>query len=164
MPLIRDKALSDDEWVSIGEEDPLPTDGSPAIVGLKCWRDRGEAIRSHNGPLGIRLDSDEAPDEIAEDLGRFDLVALNFPNFNDGRPFSHARLLRERYGFKGEIRATGDVLQDQLFFMLRCGFDAFELREDKNVDSAIKAFGDYTVAYQPGSDHIPAAYKARLKS
>ena len=113
--------------------------------------------------MGIRLDSDEAPEEIADDLGRFDLVALNFPNFNDGRPFSHARLLRERYGFKGEIRATGDVLQDQLFFMLRCGFDAFELREDKNADSAIKAFGDYTVAYQPGSDQMPAAYKARLK-
>ena len=64
---------------------------------------------------------------------------------------------------RSEIRATGDVLQDQLFFMLRCGFDAFELREDKNVDSAIKAFGDYTVAYQPGSDDMRAAYKARLK-
>jgi uncharacterized protein (DUF934 family) len=78
------------------------------------------------------------------------LVALNFPEFKDGRPYSSARELRQRWRYQGEIRAVGDVLRDQLFFMKRCGFDAFLLREDQNLDAALSAFHDFQDAYQPG--------------
>ncbi len=84
-------------------------------------------------PLGIRLHSDQSPELIAADVPQFAVVALEFPKFRDGRAYSYARLLRERYGFKGELRAVGDVLLEQLFFMLRTGFDAFEIRERRSA-------------------------------
>jgi len=160
MPLIKDGAVAEDSWTTVGEDDPIPG-GKAVIVGLTRWKDSADDLSGHNGPLGIRLKSDEPPELIATDLGRFDLVALEFPNFNDGRAFSYARLLRERYRFTGEIRAVGDVLQDQLFFMRRCGFDSLELKEGRNVDTAIDALGDFTVAYQPASDEKDAPVKVR---
>src|SRR3546814_6954056 len=94
-----------------------------------------ERLRGHNGRLGLRLKSDQSPAGIAEDLGHFQLVALEFPRFGDGRAYSYARLLRERSGFKGELRAVGNVLRDQFLFMLRCGFDAFEVANENAVDA-----------------------------
>src|SRR3546814_2142105 len=90
-----------------------------------------ERLRGHNGRLGLRLKSDQSPAGIAEDLGHFQLVALEFPRFGDGRAYSYARLLRERYGFKGELRAVGNVLRDQFLFMLRCGFDALDRKSTR---------------------------------
>ncbi|MEM8120240.1 DUF934 domain-containing protein, partial [Morganella morganii] len=87
--------------------------------------------------LGVWLDADEEPESIAGDLDRFQVIAVNFPAFTDGRGFSSARLLRERYGYKGEIRAIGDVLRDQLFFMRRCGFDAYAIRADRSPEDAL---------------------------
>jgi uncharacterized protein (DUF934 family) len=89
---------------------------------------------------------------LRDDLARISLIALEFGGMNEGRGYSQAQLLRRRYGFTGEIRAVGKVLRDQLFYMARCGFDAYEFPEGTDLDVALTAFGDYTVAYQSSTD------------
>ncbi len=90
----------------------------------------------------------EEPKDLEDDLGALPLVAIHFPAFKDGRGYSYARELRTRYNFKGEVRATGDVLRDQLFYMTRCGFNAFEVREDRSIEEALQGLKDFSVTYQ----------------
>ena len=99
------------------------------IVPLVLWQRRREDLLVRGGRLGLRLAPDEGPEAVAQDLARFALIAVEFPVFTDGRGYSTARLLRERYGFKGELRAIGDVLRDQLLYLQRCGFNSFALRD-----------------------------------
>lgn len=96
----------------------------------------------------LRLNSDETADLVGENCQKFKRIDIDFPKFADGRGYSAARLLRERYGFTGELRSIGDVLIDQLFFMARCGFDSFDLREDQDIEDALKAFSTFSVTYQ----------------
>jgi uncharacterized protein (DUF934 family) len=119
--------------------------GSDGVPGLRALRD-GEA------PVGVQLEPGDDPAAIAGDLSRLAVVAVNFPVFSDGRGYSSARLLRERLGWQGELRAVGDVLRDQLFFLARCGFDAFALREDQDVAAAVSAFADFSEVYQRAAD------------
>ena len=100
--------------------------------------------------------------ELAPHLDRLALVALVFPNFRDGRAYSQARLLRERYGFRGELRATGEVLRDQFLFLARAGFDAFEVKKDADAAAFAAAIARYSVFYQPTGDGRPSALRARL--
>jgi uncharacterized protein (DUF934 family) len=151
MPLLRDGAVVDDPWVTIDDGTALPMDG-PAIVSLERWQAHRDALLGRNAPLGIRLKSDQSPALIADDLDRFAVVALEFPVFRDGRAYSYARLLRERYGYRGEVRAVGEVLRDQFLFMLRCGFDALEVRDEKAVDQWREAVSEISVVYQPAAD------------
>ena len=147
----KDNALRPDPWVSVADEAELP-ESDPAIVSFERWgRDRALLAR-RNGPLGLRLRSDQPPEGVADDLAAFDLIALEFPKFTDGRAYSYARLLRERYGFEGELRAVGNVLRDQLFFMRRCGFDAFEVADDVDLGAWLEALGEIDVVYQPAAD------------
>jgi uncharacterized protein (DUF934 family) len=150
MALIRSGEVVDDPWLRVADDQDVP-DG-PVIVTLARWQDARANLSEHHGPLGIALRSDQSPSLIAGDLDRFALVALDFPAFTDGRAYSYARLLRERYGFKGEVRAVGNVLRDQLAFMVRCGFDAFEIADADAAQTFKKALGEITVAYQPASD------------
>ncbi len=155
MPLLRDGALVDDPWVTIDDGTALPMDG-PAIVSLERWQAHRDALLGRNAALGIRLKSDQSPALIADDLDRFAVVALEFPVFKDGRAYSYARLLRERYGYKGEVRAVGEVLRDQFLFMVRCGFDALEVRDEKAVEQWPEAVSEISVVYQPAADsHTP---------
>ena len=154
MPLLKHGRPAEDVWVAIGDDEALPAD-SPAILSVERWRRDREVLRGHNGPLGIRLDSDQSPALVAEDLSRFGLVVLDFPVFRDGRPFSYARLLRERYGFAGEIRATGHVLQDQYLFLHRCGIDALEVADAGVAERWRKALSEISAAYQPAADRRP---------
>ncbi|MEQ9608872.1 MAG: DUF934 domain-containing protein [Kiloniellaceae bacterium] len=148
MPLLKDGALVSDDWRPLAD-DADATPGDKVIVTLDQWRERRERLRGHNGRLGLRLKSDQAPAEIADDLALFDLIALEFPRFGDGRPYSSARLLRERYGFTGELRAVGNVLRDQFLLMLRCGFDAFEVKDEKAVEAWHEATSEIAFTYQP---------------
>jgi len=112
--------------------------------------------------VGVRLPNTANVADLAEDLSRLKVVALEFPKFADGRAHSQARLLRERYGYQGEIRAVGDILRDQLFFMARNGFDAFELRADRSLEDALDAFGEFSESYQPAADQqLPLYRRAR---
>jgi len=149
MPLIKDgQRLHDDPWRMLADEEPVPA-FEPVAVSLPRWREERAALLGRNAPVGIRLASDEHAHEIADDVGTLSLIALEFPTFKDGRPYTTARLLRERYGYTGELRAVGDVLRDQLLFMRRCGFDAFELRKEADAGAVDAALGAFSHVYQP---------------
>lgn len=154
MPLLKDGKLAEDHWTALAES----ADAAPlgdVIVTLEQWQAGGERLRGHNGRLGLRLKSDQSPAQVADDLGHFDLIALEFPRFGDGRAYSSARLLRERYGFKGELRAVGNILRDQLLFMLRCGFDAFEIDNPDAVEAWCEAVAEISLFYQPTGNSGP---------
>jgi len=158
MPLIKDGSFTADPWVRLGDDDPLPEAG-PIIISLGRWQAEREALAARGWPLGVCLASDENAEDIAADLDRFELVALDFPAFTDGRPYSTARVLRERYGFGGELRAVGEVLRDQYLFMHRCGFDAFEVRDGETVGGWLAAVTALTIWYQPTGDaRVTAPY------
>lgn len=147
-----------DTWSLCRDEEELP-DVRPAIVPLALWKQHCE-----QADLAPWLPSDtELNQELAEALHRAPLVAVDFPAFTDGRGYTLARLLRERYGYAGEIRAIGDVLVDQLLYMTRCGFDALALREDQHLDDALRALGAFSVSYQPGVDVKEALFERRLR-
>ena len=159
MALLKHGQIVADSWRRIGDDEPLP-DSGPVIVSLARWQRDRDALAARRS-IGLMLNSDQGPASIAGDLAHFDLVALDFPRFQDGRAYSYARLLRERYKFTGELRAVGNVLRDQLLFMRRTGFDAFELPEIANVREWLKAFEDFSVFYQRASDKARAAAELR---
>jgi uncharacterized protein (DUF934 family) len=109
-------------------------------------------LAGHTGRVGVRVEPEDDVNEVAKVLPTVQLVAINFPKFGDGRGYTKARLLRERFGYTGELRAVGEVLADQLQYLLRCGFDAFALAEGKDVAAALRAMEDFTITYQAASD------------
>ena len=148
--LIKRRRIVADSWrrLSVGGALPeLPQRGG-LVVPLGLWLERRSELLERGGGLGLWLDSHEEPEAIAPDVGRFELIAVNFPKFQDGRGFSTARLLRERYGYQGELRAIGHVTRDHLYYMEGCGFDAFELREGEDAEQALAAFAAFSEAYQ----------------
>ena len=151
MALIKNGEVALDEWVRIADGETLPP-GRPAIVSLTRWLDEKTALRGHNAPLGLHLTAADDPGTIADDVPRFGLIAIDFPAFTDGRGYSTARLLRERLGFSGELRAVGNVLRDQASLMARCGFDAFELGAQVSIDGWLTALSEISVCYQPAAE------------
>ncbi|GMV61092.1 MAG: hypothetical protein AMXMBFR74_02610 [Parvibaculum sp.] len=150
MKLIRNGAFVEDDFITVGDGDQLP-DGA-AIVSLERWQAERETLRARNASIGVRLQSGQEPGAIADDLDRIDLVALEFPVYRNGRAYSYARLLRERYGFKGEVRAVGNVLRDQFQFMIRCGFDALEVTDNITPEIWAENAGSFSLFYQPSAD------------
>ena len=150
--LIKNGEVRLDEWTLIktatGPEILAAVPGKNFIVPLQFWREYQEEISEYSGQFALWLESDENVNDIDEDLSVFPLIALNFPAFADGRSYTNARELRERLGYKGEVRAIGDVLRDQIYLMSRCGFDSFELRHDQDPEACIAAFDDFHTAYQ----------------
>jgi uncharacterized protein (DUF934 family) len=150
--IIRDGIVAADSWLQLefnadGSAPPVP-DAGDVIVPLAVWRTRRAELVARPGRIGVWLAGHEDPAGIAEDLRLFGVVAVTFPTFTDGRGYSIGRLLRERYGYKGELRAIGDVFRDQLFFLASCGFNAFALREGEDPKEALAAFADFSDAYQ----------------
>ena len=160
MGLIKEGKLVDDPFVSVAEHDKIAADG-PVIVSMDHWLARREDLLQRDDLIGVRLKSDQHPDAIAGDLEHFSLVALEFPFFRDGRPYSYARLLRDKYVFSGEIRAVGDVLLDQLHFMVRSGFNAFEIISEDPLGDYQAAAADFSVWYQFTGDGRPSAWELR---
>ena len=150
--LIKHGAIVHDDWTLVKEAtDPgilHITQDRNLIVPIKFWNMYKPEIENYLGNITIWLDSDEVLDEIKEELNTFPLIALNFPVFSDGRPYTTARELRQSRKFVGEIRAVGDVLRDQIFYMHQCGFDSFLLRHDQDPESCIRALDDFKANYQ----------------
>ena len=138
----------------------VPAEGD-VIVPLGVWRERRDALIRRADRLGVWLDSDDDPALLADDFKHFELIAVNFPQFTDGRGYSIARLLRERYGWRGELRAIGDVLRDQLFYLARCGFDAFSLRPGQDAQAALSAFDDFSEGYQASVERSQPLFRRR---
>ena len=150
--LIEQGAIVHDDWTLVketsGPEILHVTQDRNLIVPIKFWNMYKLEIEDYLGNITIWLNSDEFLDEIKEELNTFSLIALNFPVFSDGRPYTIARELRQSGRFLGEIRAVGDVLRDQIFYMSQCGFDSFLLRHDQDPDSCIGALDDFKANYQ----------------
>jgi uncharacterized protein (DUF934 family) len=164
MALIKDRKLAHDPWKLLsGSEGALPSIPATGhvIVPLAAWQVLRERLLSRHDPVGVLLSATDDPADIAADLAHLQVVAVNFNTFNDGRGYSTARLLRERYGWRGELRAVGDVLRDQLLYLSRCGVDAFELRDGEDVEAALAAFNDFSEAYQASVDRPLPLFRRR---
>ncbi|KAA8714991.1 MULTISPECIES: DUF934 domain-containing protein [Pseudomonas syringae group] len=161
--IIKNNEVIDETWHLLPKETTFDSlsNCDDLIVPLALWREHSHALKARDGGLGVWLDSDEEAEEIGADVDQFQVIALNFPAFTDGRSFSNARLLRERYGYKGELRAIGDVLRDQLFYMRRCGFDAFAVRADKDPYEALEGLKDFSVTYQAATDEPLPLFRRR---
>lgn len=133
----------------------------PLVVALTVWKARREELLARSSPLGVRLEAADDPEDIAADLPRLALVSVHFPKFADGRGYSIAYLLRRRHGYKGELRAVGDVLRDQLFYLARSGFDAFQLREGSDTQAALPSLADFSLAYQSAADARAPLFRLR---
>jgi uncharacterized protein (DUF934 family) len=152
MRVIKDRRIVDDDWVLLAADSALPATGD-VIVSLSQWNEALQAggFAGRAGKVGVRLKSNESPEQI-QALEQAPLIAIEFPSFTDGRGYTSARLLRDRHGYRGELRAVGDVLRDQLFYMARCGIDSFALKAGKDIEGALSAFLDFSVTYQAAAD------------
>jgi len=157
--IIRDKAVVADDWTILrlaeGETaETVTVQAGKTVVPLRVWQEQGPALeaRAAAGTLGVWLASDELAAALKDEVQKFAVIAVDFPKFSDGRGYSIAYNLRARLGFTGELRAIGDVLRDQMFYMQRVGFNAFEPRADRDIHEALKGLFDFSVEYQASLD------------
>jgi uncharacterized protein (DUF934 family) len=162
--LIKDGAIVDDRWTLLREAAPgeLPAAG-PVIVPLAVWNTRRGGLLAR-GEVGVWLAPESDPDALAADVGNLPLIAVDFPQFSDGRGYSTARLLREKYRFGGELRAIGDVLRDQLFYLRQCGFNAFAVRADRDLADALRGLRDFSDTYQTTAATPAPLFRRRLET
>jgi len=154
--VIKNRTITNDDWIvlRLGELDTPEGVAVPpgkVIVPLKVWQAQRDALHDRT-ELGVWLASDERAEDLKDDMDRFSVIAVDFPKFADGRGYSIARNVRARLGYRGELRAIGDVLRDQMFYMQRVGFDAFAARADKDIGEALKGLSDFAFTYQASSD------------
>jgi uncharacterized protein (DUF934 family) len=154
--IIKNKSIVEDGWVVLRLSEADAADSvlvapGRVIVPLNVWQAQRETLQSR-AELGVWLASNDRPEVLQEDIKKFAVIAVDFPKFADGRGYTIAYLLRERLDFTGELRAIGDVLRDQLFYMQRVGFDAFAPRADKDINEAIKGLSDFSEVYQASVD------------
>ena len=159
MPLVKHGRIATDIFVHVPDGAELPGDGAVLVSAARFLEDP-EALLKRSGKLGVTWPNNRDVDDLVPYLERLAVIALVFPSFRDGRAYSQARLLRERHGYDGELRATGQVLRDQFVFMLRAGFDAFEVRKDSDAEAFAATVKRYSVFYQPtGDDRITALHR-----
>jgi uncharacterized protein (DUF934 family) len=161
MPLVRGERIVEDRFARVLDDAPIPDDMAAIVPAARFLAD-AEEIARREPPTGVLWPNNRKVCELVPHLHRLALVALIFPNFKDGRAYSQARLLRERYGFRGELRATGEILRDQFLFLVRAGFDTFEVKKDADARAFSEALARYSVFYQPTGDGRPAAFRQRL--
>jgi uncharacterized protein (DUF934 family) len=163
MPLVKNGKITDDAFVLVADDAEIPEDGA-VIISAARFLDNPEVLSSRIGRTGVIWPNNRDLDDLVPYLDRLAVVALVFPTFRDGRAYSQARLLRERYGYRGEVRATGQVLRDQFLFMLRAGFDAFEVNKPADADAFAGTVQRYSVFYQPTGDGRLTALHRRMLS
>lgn len=151
MPLLVENGRAvADAWVSLADDAAVPAEGS-VVVSFARWQSERDALLTRTAPLGVRLPSNVPAGAIAPDLEQFALVVVEFPKFRDGRGFTTARELRERYGFSGEIRAVGHIIADQYPLLVRCGVGTVEVPEGTDIETWARTLNTVTIAYQAGA-------------
>lgn len=163
--LIRHGRVVPDDFVTVtpGDDTDAATIDLPAgpiIVPLALWCARREELLARPGPVGVQLAASDVPAALGEDLARLAVVAVHFPKFADGRGYSIAYQLRRRLGYRGELRAVGDVQRDQLFYLSRSGFDAFLLKEGGDARAALASLEDFSATYQAAADGRPPRFRS----
>ena len=161
--IIKNAELVEDSWILVNDKEisnaaDLPSEGE-LILPLSVWQATAKDLADRT--VAVWLDSDEAPEAIKDVCNDFPLIAINFPAFADGRGYSYANVLRIQYGYTGELRAIGDVLRDQLFYMKRVGFNSFAMREDQKLEEAIANLADFTRSYQAAHDNPEPLFQKR---
>jgi len=151
--------LANDAFTHVDDDQDLPP--GDVIISLARFQTDGERLLGEGRAVGVRLEAGEEAEALAYDLPRLAVVALAFPRFRDGRQYTNARVLRERYGFAGEIRAVGDVLREQARFMVRCGIDAFEVADASTPEQWGHAIGRFRHVYQRAADGRAPAFEER---
>lgn len=163
--LIKDAAIINDDWQVLGldhfEPDMTIPEGK-VIVPLELWQAQKQTLSTRNESLGVWLNSDQLVDELGSDCEDLAVVALHFPTFMDGRGFSAANLLRQRYGYTGEIRAFGNIIRDQMFYLKRCGVNSFSLADNIDLEAALDSLNDFTDSYQPAADQPLPLFQRRV--
>jgi len=161
--IIKNKKMIDDDWIvlRLAESDTPEQISVPegkVIVPLKVWQAQHTNL-ANRADLGVWLASDERAEALTADLDKFTVIAIDFPKFADGRGYSIAHHLRVRLGYRGELRAIGDVLRDQIFYMQRVGFNAFAPRSDKDINDVAKGLNDFSEVYQASSDQTDPLFR-----
>lgn len=159
--LINRSGALPDTWILFDGDASKLSEQADVLLPLDEWRERAQAWKARSGRLGVLLQPSDDPMALADDLTSLSLIAVSFPKFTDGRGYSIARLLRERLGWGGELRAVGDVLRDQLFLMARCGFSSFALRSDQNPLAALAGFKAFSVRYQACTEEPSPLFRRR---
>ena len=154
--IIKNKTIVADDWMVLRLQEhetaeSVAVAAGKVIVPLKVWQAQRETLQQRKD-IGVWLASDERPEDLKGDIGKFAVIAVDFPKFSDGRGYSIAYNLRARLDYTGELRAIGDVLRDQLFYLQRVGFDAFEPRADRSIEDALKGLSDFSEVYQTSID------------
>jgi uncharacterized protein (DUF934 family) len=163
MPLVKGGKIVDDAFAHVDDDAALPEQAALLVSAKRFMTDPESLLTRPGGKLGVIWPNSRDVDELLPYLDRLTVIALVFPSFRDGRAYSQARLLRERYSYRGELRATGQVLRDQFVFMLRAGFDAFEVRKQADAEAFTETVKRYTVFYQPTGDGRLSALHQRLQ-
>jgi uncharacterized protein (DUF934 family) len=161
MPLIKNGRLAEDRYVRVLDDAPIP-DGVPAIVPAARFLADADEILRRDAPTGVEWPNNRAVAELEPYLDRLAVIVLAFPNFKDGRGYTQARVLRERHGFAGELRAAGQILRDQFLFLVRAGFDALEVVKESDAEAFASTLARYTVFYQDSGDDRAPAMRRRL--
>jgi uncharacterized protein (DUF934 family) len=161
MPLVRGGKITGDTFLHVADDAGIPADGAILISAARFLEDP-ETLSRRAGRTGVIWPNSRDVDDLVPFLDRLAVVALVFPTFRDGRAYSQARLLRERYCYRGELRATGQVLRDQFLFMLRAGFDAFEVKKESDAEAFANTVKRYSVFYQPTGDGRMTALHRRM--
>lgn len=156
--IIVDRQIVEDVWQLIND-DQIPASG-PVIVPLQVWLAQRAQLLAR-GEVGVWIAPGEEVEDLAQDIATLPLIAVDFPAFTDGRGFSTARLLRERYGFKGQLRAIGDVFKDTMLYLHRCGFNAYAVRQDKDIVEAARGLDDFHEFYQGAADQPLPLFRRR---
>lgn len=160
MPLVKDGVIVEDTFVRIVDEQPLPANGAVLLTADRMLVEMTDGA----GPdrqVGVVWPNDRPVLELTSYLDRLALVALVFPTFRDGRAYTQARLLRDRFGFAGEVRAIGQILRDQFLFLSRAGFDAFDVEKEADAQAFVRTIERYTVFYQAASDRRKSVFALR---
>jgi uncharacterized protein (DUF934 family) len=161
MPLVKRGRIVDDPYLRIVDDAPIP-EGTAIIVPATRFTADAAELTQRTAPTGLIWPNDRKVAELAPWLDRLALIALTFPNFRDGRAYSQARQLRERYGFHGELRATGEILREQFLFLIRAGFDSLEVKKAADAAVFAEAVGRYSVFYQPSANGSAPVQRRRL--